>query len=471
MRKNMVMATVTFLGAAGTTTGSRHLVEINGKKILLDCGLFQGRRGESYERNRHFGVHPVELDAVILSHAHIDHSGALPSLCKQGFEGNVYVTPATRDLCQLMLIDSAKVQAADIEFLNKRRARQGLPPAEVLYTPQEAEQSVRQMVAVAFRRPILVTDGVRATFFTAGHILGAAQIALDWVENGKSKRLLFSGDIGRPDDPLLPPPEPVNDVEVLIMESTYGGRDHPSGENASHELCRIINEAVERGGRIIIPAFAVERTQQILYRLHENIESGCIPPIPIYVDSPLATDATGVFRLHPDSFRPQVYEKLFERENPFGFDQLYFTRQKSQSVELNTKRGPLIIISASGMCEGGRVLHHLRNHIGDPTTTILFVGFQAEHTLGARLVAGAQKVNILGEEFVVRAKIEQLGFFSGHADRGELLDYFEKIGGPKSRVFLVHGEREQAEALQKSLLERFPRKAIHVASLGERYQL
>ncbi len=460
------MVKVTFLGAAGTTTGSRHLVEILGKKILLDCGLFQGRRSESYERNLHFGVNPRDVEAVILSHAHIDHSGALPSFCKQGFEGNVYVTPATRDLCQLMLVDSAHVQAAEIEFLNKRRKRDGLPPAEILYTAQEAEQSVRQMVAIAYNRPISVADGVKATFYPAGHILGAAQIALDWLELGHRRRLLFSGDVGRPNDPLLPPPEAVNDVDVMLMESTYGGREHPVGEDATRSICRIVNETVEQGGRIIIPAFAVERTQQIIYRLHENIESGCIPQLPIYVDSPLATDATGVFRLHPDAFREEIYEKLFSRENPFGFDQLHFTRQKSQSIELNTKTGPMIIISASGMCEGGRVLHHLRNHIGDPRTTILFVGFQAEHTLGAKLVAGASKVSILGEEFVVRAKIEQLGFFSGHADRGELLEYFAKTGGPRKRVFLVHGEPDQSRQLKEELERRYPGKHFVIAEQG-----
>jgi len=465
------MPRITFLGAAQTTTGSRHLIEINGKKILLDCGLFQGRREESYEKNRHLGIEPGELDAVVLSHAHIDHSGALPSLCKQGYEGNVFVTPATRDLCQLMLIDSAHVQAAEIEFVNRRRLKNGQKPAEILYSPQEAEQSVRQMVAVAHNRPITIADGVRLTFVPAGHILGAAQCVLDFEEGGKRRRLLFSGDVGRPDDPLLNPPSPVGDVDIFLMESTYGAREHPAGEDASEALCRIVNSAIERGGRIIIPAFAVERTQQIIYRLHQNITNGCIPPIPVYVDSPLAVDATGVFRLHPDAFRREIYEQLFEREHPFGFDQLQFTRQRSQSMELNSKPGPMIIISASGMCEGGRVLHHLRNHISDPATTVLFVGFCAEHTLGARLLSGAGEVNILGEAFKVRARIEQLGYFSGHAGRSELIEYFCRTGGTKKYTFLVHGEPEQSEGLAQALAGMDGHRKICVPQVGQSFSV
>jgi metallo-beta-lactamase family protein len=255
------------------------------------------------------------------------------------------------------------------------------------------------------------------------------------------------------------------------MESTYGAREHPPSEDASQALCRIVNSAIERGGKIIIPAFAVERTQQIIYRLHQNIASGCIPPIPVYVDSPLAVDATGVFRLHPDAFRPEIYQQLFEREHPFGFDQLHFTRQRSQSMELNTKPGPMIIISASGMCEGGRVLHHLRNHITNPATTVLFVGFCAEHTLGARLLAGAKEINILGESFKVRATIEQLGYFSGHAGRSELIDYFKKTGGTKKFTFLIHGEPDQCAGLADALAELHLHRKIHIPQQEQTFSL
>ena len=467
--KKFPMAKISFLGATQTTTGSRHLLEICGRKILLDCGLFQGRREESYQKNRHFGFNPSEIDAVIISHAHIDHSGALPCLCKQGFEGNVYVTPATRDLCQLMLVDSAHVQAAEIEYINKRRHNTGLPPAEVLYSPQEAERSVRQMITVAYNRTVTIAENIQLTFAPAGHILGAAQCVIDFVENGKKRRLLFSGDIGRSEDSLLNPPETVSDVDIFILESTYGGREHPPSEDATQALCQIVNAAVEQLGKVIIPAFAVERTQLILYHLHKNISCGCLPSLPIYVDSPLAVDATGVFRLHPDAFRQEIYRQLFERENLFGFDQLYFTRQSSQSKELNNKPGPMVIISASGMCEGGRVLHHLRNNISNPTTTVLFVGYCAEHTLGAKLLAGAKVVNIFGEPFTVRAKIAQLGYFSGHADRHELLSYFKNTTGNKKHTFLVHGEPGQSAALAEAIRASSTSSEICIPQFGQSF--
>jgi metallo-beta-lactamase family protein len=456
-----------FLGAARTTTGSRHLLEVNGSRILLDCGLYQGRRADSYEVNRSFPFDPASLDGVILSHAHIDHSGNLPLLCRSGFKGNVVATFATRDLCQLMLADSAKVQAQDTIFLNKRRAKQGLPPVQPLYTPREAEQCLRQFVTVDYGRSLPVANGVTLRFFDAGHILGSAQVCLDIDELGKKRRLLFSGDVGRGNNDLLRDPFPVQDVDLMLMESTYGAREHDMTEKADERLCEIIRRAIERGGKILIPSFAVERTQQLIYALHRLRLAGTLPPVPIFVDSPLAVNATEVFRLHPECFNDATYEFLFTQHNPFGFDDITYIRELSQSKKLNDFNGTCIIISASGMCEAGRILHHLRNHIENPRTTILFVGYCAAHTLGARILKGKSPVNILGESFRVNAHIERMDSFSGHADHSELLDYFAKTGGRKERVWLVHGEPEQSDPLAHELATLHPEIQFHVPNCGE----
>ncbi|MBX7158127.1 MAG: MBL fold metallo-hydrolase [Verrucomicrobiae bacterium] len=454
---------ITFCGAARTTTGSKHLLTINGKKILLECGLFQGKRQESFEKNQHLPFDPASIDIVILSHAHIDHSGNLPLLCKQGFNGNIISTFATRDLCQLMLADSAKVQAADVAYLNKKRLKNNLTPLAPYYTIEEVEKCLEQFVTINYRRPFQICEGVTLTFYDAGHILGSAQVCLDIVENGKKKRLLFSGDIGRGNNDLLRDPEAVTDVDYLIMESTYGAREHETATIATHQLCEIINRNLERRGKILIPAFAVERTQQLIYIFHQILTQNCIPPLPIYIDSPLAVNTTEVFRLHPECFNEEAYNILFEKRDPFGSEHITYIRQVAQSMELNHKPEPCIIISASGMCEAGRILHHLRNHIEDPSTTILFVGYCAENTLGAKIRAGEKRVNILGESFQVNAHIEALDSFSGHADRSELLDYVEKIQGAKEKIWLVHGEPEQSEPFSCELAQRYPQSQITVA--------
>jgi metallo-beta-lactamase family protein len=457
---------ITFAGAAGTVTGSQHLLEINGRKILLDCGFYQGRRGDTYARNVRFPFDPASLDAVILSHAHIDHSGNLPNLTKQGFRGNIYSTPATRDLCQIMLADSARIQAADIKFVNKKREREGLPPAEPIYTPQDAELCLRNFVTIDYRRRLPVSDGVTLEFIDAGHILGAAQVVLDIDENGKKRRLLFSGDIGRGKNDLLRDPEHAGGVDLMIMESTYGASEHETPTRSQDRLCEIINRALERKGKILIPSFAVERTQQLLYILHQVTENRCIPSVPIYVDSPLAVNATEIFRLHPECFNDEVYQFLFEKRDPFGIESLTMIRDVRQSMKLNEIEGPAIIIAASGMCEAGRILHHLRNNIGDPRTTVLFVGYCATDTLGWKIRQGFKRVNIFGEEFQVNAAIEAIDSFSGHADRSELLDYFNGTGGPKSRVWLVHGEPANSAALRDAL-PRDGSRTIEVAELGQ----
>lgn len=445
---------ITFCGAAETTTGSQHLIEINGSRILLDCGLYQGRRDESNERNRHFPFDPESLDAVILSHAHIDHSGNLPSLTSNGFKGNIYSTFATRDLCQIMLADAARIQAGDLKWLNKHRAKEGKPDLEPLYTEIEAEECVRQFVTIGYERSIPVADGVTLTFIDAGHILGSAQVVLDLVENGQRRRLVFSGDVGRGNNDLLRDPAVAEDVDYLIMESTYGNREHELPTQANQLLSGILVRALEKRGKVIIPSFAVERTQQLIFVLHQLFEEGAIPDVPIYVDSPLAVGATEIFRLHPECFNEEVYRFLFEKRDPFGFENLTLIRKVNDSKALNDLHKPAIIISASGMCEAGRVLHHLRNNIEDPKNTILFVGYCAEHTLGAKIRGGQKEVPILGDRFAVKADIQILDSFSGHADRSELLHYFDAMGGRKERVFLVHGEKEQSHALCETLRER-----------------
>ena len=459
---------LTFCGAAGTTTGSQHLLEVNGRRILLDCGLYQGSRGHAYEVNCRFPhFEPSSIDLVILSHAHIDHSGNLPNLARHGFTGNIYATHATRDLCQIMLADSARIQESDIAWLNKHRLRDGLEPVPPLYSEQDAEHCLRQFVTINYDRPMPVADGVTLTFIDAGHILGSAQVVLDVTDaaDGIKKRFLFSGDVGRGHNEVLRDPVPVAGVDFMLMESTYGGREHDAPPGVGEHFGEIIRQAYRRGGKILIPAFAVERTQQILYVLHDLFERDAIPEIPVFVDSPLAVSATEIYRLHPESFNDEVYQSLFEKDNPFGFENLTLVRSVSGSKGLNDLEGVVIIIAASGMCEAGRILHHLKNNIGDPKTTVLFVGYCADNTLGRRIRDGEKEVPILGGRFRVRAKIETVDSFSGHADHSELLDYFARTGGPKQRVWLVHGEPAHSAALQAALQARH-QGAVEVAALG-----
>lgn len=458
-----------FCGAAGTTTGSQHLLEVNGRKILLDCGLYQGSRKDAYDINccfPHFD--PATLDAVILSHAHIDHSGNLPNLTVKGFEGNIYATDATRDLCQIMLADSARIQEGDIDWINKHRKREGLEPVTPLYTEQDAEHCLRQFVSVSYDRPLPVCDGVKVTFIDAGHILGSAQVLLeiDDQADGKHKRFLFSGDVGRGHNEVLRNPVAATDIDCLLMESTYGGREHLAPPGMSEEFGRVIREAMGRGGKVLIPSFAVERTQQVLYLLHELFEKGELPPIPVFVDSPLAVNATEIYRLHPAAFNDEVYESLFSKQNPFGFDNLTLIRSVKASKELNQLDEPCIIISASGMCEAGRILHHLKNNVGDPNCTVLFVGYCADNTLGRRLRDGHREVSIFGKKTKVRCHIEAVDSLSGHADHSELLDYFKAMTGPKRKVWLVHGEADSSESLRAALAEIHDGE-VQVGVLGE----
>ncbi len=455
---------IRFCGAAGTTTGSQHLLEINGKRILLDCGLYQGRRAEAIERNSHFPFDPKSIDCVVLSHAHIDHSGNLPQLHRNGFDGNIYSTPATRDLCSIMLPDAAHIHGMDIKWLNKHRKRNDQPLLTPGYSLIDAENVLRQFVTVSYHRPLPIARGVTLTFIDAGHILGSAQIVLDIEDEAAKKtfRLLFSGDVGRPGNDLLDPAEGCADVDYVIMESTYGGRTHEDAAHTSDHICQIINRVRRNGSRLIIPAFAVERTQQLLYKLDQLVAEGCIKPVPTYVDSPLAVRATEIFRLHLEDLREDVRNAVFMRDDPFGFEGLRLVRSVEESRALNHLKGAAIIISASGMAESGRILHHLRNNVSNKRNIILFVGYCAEHTLGWKLREGHKRVSILGDEFPVKAGIETLDSFSGHADHGELLAYFDQITGRKKRVFLVHGEPERSAALAAALKQRVPDSQIEM---------
>jgi metallo-beta-lactamase family protein len=440
---------IEFHGAARETTGSMHIVEVNGRRVLLECGLFQGRRKEAAERNRHIPFDPEHVDAMILSHAHIDHSGNIPNLVSSGYQGNIYATPATRDLCSAMLLDSAHIQESDVAYVNKRRRRKGLPPVEPLYTVPDARASLKNFVSIGYHRPFSVAPGVQATFLDAGHILGSAITVLDVEENGRRYRLGFSGDLGRKGLPIIRDPELANDVDYWITESTYGEREHETPLYAQAILCEIIHLTYDRGGKLIIPSFAVGRTQEIVFDLHKLIAAEVLPDMPVFVDSPLAVNVTEIFRLHPECYDEEVMRFLQQRNDPFGFYRLHYTRSVEESKALNDFEGPCIIISASGMCEGGRILHHLKHHIGDPRNTVLFVGYQVENTLGRKILDGWKEVPILGDMWSVHAQIRSIQGYSAHADRIELLDYVKQVmsDGRLKRVFCVHGDLEACQAL------------------------
>ncbi len=460
-----------FLGATRTTTGSMFLFELNEQRLLLECGLFQGKREESIERNRRFPFDPKQIDAVVLSHAHIDHCGNLPNLCRQGFSGNIYCTFATRDLASIMLADSAEIQRDDAAFVSIKRAKHGLPPVEPLYSATDAEKAVRQFVSLNYDRPFPVTDGVTATFRDAGHILGAAQVVLDIQENDRKYRYLFSGDIGRGNDDILRDPVPVEDVDYLQVESTYGGREHASKEHADARVAQLVRETLDRKGKVIIPSFSVGRTQQIVYTLHQLTLAGQLPAIPIFVDSPLSVNATEVYRLHPECFNESVYAFLHEKENPFGMENLTYIREAAYSRKLNDLKEPAVIISASGMAEAGRIRHHLANNISNPANLILFIGYCAEHTLGAQILAGRNPVNIFGEPHQVRARIESIDSYSGHADRNELRCYVEAMTGDFRKIAVVHGEESQALAFAETLLKMKPKSEVLVPTFHQMIEI
>ncbi len=450
---------LSFYGAARTVTGSQHLIEVNGQRILLDCGLYQGKRSEANERNRHLPFEPKSINLMVLSHAHIDHSGNIPNLVKSGYRGDILCTPATRDLCASMLLDSGHIQERDVEFVNKRRKR-GEPTVEPIYTQQDAADSLNAFTTQGYERPRQIAPGVTLTFKDAGHMLGSAFVVLDIEDHDQHRdyRLIFSGDLGRAGIPIIRDPQTIDGADYLIMESTYGDRLHPPYADDSKRMEQIIVDTYKRGGSVVVPAFAVGRTQQLVYMLHQLRLKGDIPDMPIFVDSPLAIDVTAAFRLHIECYDEEIRAFMLsggQRIDPFGFDDLTYTRSVEESKKINFLREPAIIIAASGMAEAGRILHHLRNRIEDPRTTVLIVGWQAENTLGRRLVEKAKEVRIFGETYQNRAQVEVLNGFSGHADRDELLAWVGAMEHKPQRTFLVHGEPKSQFALAESLKQRF----------------
>lgn len=456
------MIELEFQGAARTVTGSSHLVRINGHTILLDCGLYQGKRADSFARNSGFPFDPAEIDTLILSHAHIDHSGKIPMLIKHGFTGPVISTHATRDLANIMLLDSAHIQEKDAEFVNKKHAKKGLAPIEPLYTMEDAIDAMQNFQTVGYRRPVRVTDNVTVTFHDAGHILGSALVVLDIRQNGSAQRLCFTGDLGRWDRPIIRDPEFVGDVDVLISESTYGGRQHLPNEVALDKLEDVIKRTVSRGGKIIVPAFSVGRTQELVFDLQQLRLHDRLPDFPIYVDSPLSVNATQVFRIHPECMDPEVRDEILMRRDPFGFDTLRYISEVTESKELNGDKGPMMIISSSGMCEAGRILHHLANNIENPKNTVLITGYNAEHTLGRRIVERNPTVMIFGEEYALNAEVVVMNSLSAHADSNELVRYHEQFDRERlANIFLVHGDYDQQQKLQTRLHDAgFPHVVI-----------
>ncbi|NNF06111.1 MAG: MBL fold metallo-hydrolase [Candidatus Eisenbacteria bacterium] len=442
-----------FHGAARGVTGSRHLLRVDGKKILLDCGLFQGRRQESIKLNRQFGFDPADLDAVVLSHAHIDHSGALPALVRNGFRGAIHATFATADLLTYMLRDSAMIQEKDIEYLNKRRRRKKQEPLKPIYTMEDAQETLTLLEGHRYHRPIQVLPGVDVTFYDAGHILGSAVVQLELTEGNEKKTLVFSGDLGRKNIPILRDPEAPPKADAVIVESTYGNREHDPIEQVDTKLASLINRVFKRQGKIVIPAFAVGRTQEIVYSISRLIRSGDIPGCCVYVDSPLAVNVTDVFARHPETYDKEIRRIFRETGDPFGFDLVEYVRSVEDSKALNTKPGPFIVLSASGMVEAGRILHHTKNSIEDSRNCMLFVGYQAAHTLGRRILEGADEIKIFGDKYNVRAEVTKMNEFSAHADKNELMSWIRDIKEGPSRVFVVHGEESQslpfAERLEK----------------------
>jgi metallo-beta-lactamase family protein len=463
---------ITFDGAAQTVTGSQFLLNINGSALLLECGFFQGRRQESYARNNNFPFEPGKLDAVILSHAHIDHSGNLPNLIKQGYRGPIFTTPATAHLAAIMLMDSGHIQEEDAGFISRRNLKQGEPPAVPLYTQEQAALVKQYFKPVNYDQPFEPIPGVVARLVDAGHILGSAAVVLDIEENGRKLRLWFSGDIGRRKLPLIRDPILPERVDYLMMECTYGDKPHRDPELAYEELRQVAVRTLERRGKVIIPAFAVGRTQEIVYSLHQMIESHQLPSVPVYVDSPLAVNATDIFKMHPECFDKETQEfiRTDRHHTALGFDRLTYTRSVDESKALNDRKDPMIIISASGMAENGRILHHLRNNIGNPKNTILIVSWQAPYTLGRRLADREKRVRIFGDEYEVKAEVATIGGLSAHAGQNFLVEYALRVKGEAKQVFLVHGEPAPAEALTAKLVEAGMDKPFY-PQRGERVEI
>jgi len=452
-------------------TGSMRLLDVNGARIALDCGLFQGRRAEVRAKNLSLPCPPNEIDAVVLSHAHIDHSGRLPHLVKEGFAGPIYATAATRDLAAVMLADSAHIQEEDAEYWNKKRVRRGDDPIEPLYDRNDAVQTIELFFGVTYGREFPIAPGVKVRFRDAGHMLGSATVRLRIdIGNGRSRRLLYTGDLGRYGVPILRDPEPLPECDYLICESTYGGRRTDPVPDMKERLAEVVEETCNRGGKVIIPSFSVGRTQTIVYNLHQLFAEGRLKAVPVFVDSPMAVNATEVFRLHPECYDLDARAFNFETGDMLGNGCCTYVRDVEESKKIHRRRSPCVIISASGMCEYGRILHHLKNNIRSAKTTVLIVGFQAQHTLGRRLVEGIEKVKIFGTMYPVNARVVVLNGYSSHADADELRQMTKPLAKKCRHAFLVHGEPDQCEALQTTLSASGFAK-VSIPSSGEAFEL
>ena len=461
------------LGAAEEVTGSKHILEIDGKSYLIDCGAFQGSRAEADRKNRDFGISADRVETAILTHGHHDHCGLFPLLTKKGYNGNIYTTPASRDIASLIMMDSANIQARDAEYLRKQAAKKGEKFTwEPLYQEKDAIQATSQMLGVSYNRPVYISDNIKLEFFDAGHILGSAMALLTIKENGKEVKILATGDLGRPGKPIIRDPAKPPAADYIILESTYGDRLHEKTDDAMDKLADIAKRTVKNKGKILIPSFAIERTQELVYYFHILTDKGIIPEVPIYVDSPMATNATTIFQVHPECYSEEIKEAFIKHQkNPFGFNSLHFTTSVLESKALNDHPGPLIIIAADGMCEAGRIQHHLIHNIGDPNTTILTVGYMAENTLGRRIRDRDEEVKIHGMWLKRRADVEEINAFSAHADYSEAITWLKSLDTSRLKtIYMVHGEPKAQAAFKKHLAEAgFP--DVEIVKYGSVYSM
>ena len=471
---------ITFCGASQEVTGSNFLIEADNKKFLVDCGLIQGRMIEEERNHEDFIYDPKEIDFMLLTHAHIDHSGRIPKLYKDGFRGNIYTTKATMELCNVMLRDSAYIQESEAEWRNRKRKREGREELSPIYDNEDVEEVMKQFKAIPYFEFFDITENIRVRFNDAGHILGSSIIEIWVTENGTTTKMVFSGDIGNNDIPLLQPPTPISSADYLIMESTYGNRLHKSSENKAEEFLNIVIDTLRRGGNVIIPSFAVGRTQEILFELNKIKDSTDdeglkekykeLMKAPVYVDSPLAISTTEIFKDNMELFEKDVQDLINSGDNPLEFDGLEFTPSVEESRKLNETHRPCIIISASGMCDVGRIRHHLKHNLWNPKNTILFVGYQAPYTLGRELIDGKKRVTLFGEEITVNAEIRYLDQYSGHADKNGLLEFIDRFNIKPKKIFLVHGQLEAQLALAKEIEDKY-KIETYIPAFGDKFKI